>query len=73
MTVSEVIAKSLVSCFFLTHGVVTIFVPVPNVIAITEFEGSFLIVGSIENDSEFATLKERGVSLSLASLYSGMS
>jgi len=57
----------------LTHGVVTIFVPVPNVIAITEFEGSFLIVGSIENDSEFATLKERGVSLSLASLYSGMS
>jgi len=29
------------------------------------------IVGSFDNENEFATLKERGVSLSLASLYSG--
>jgi len=33
----------------------------------------YLIVGSVENENEFATLKERGVSLSLASLYSGIS
>jgi len=35
-------------------------------------EGSLWIVGSADNESEFATLKERGISLSLASLYSGM-
>jgi len=35
-------------------------------------QGSFWFLGSAENEREFATLKERGLSLSLASLYSGI-
>jgi len=37
-----------------------------------KFEDNFWIVGSVENENEFTTLKERGISLSLASLYSGI-
>jgi len=36
------------------------------------FKDSFYVAESVENENEFATLKERGVSLSLASLYSGI-